>query len=273
MEKRFIVLIDFSACSNSLLKYASQWSAEADAKLLLVHQSIVVAPAFMDPESKESVVRDVNNEALEKLKILAGEIVSEKSEIEYSVSDNHLQLTLERLLQEPYEHLIFVGLKSTSLLKKLFIGNTALEMIDNTNEIVVTIPVEVDRFSHRKIFIAVSDKHPINILALRKLFYSFSTKETSITFFHLTKPGENAHEIEKYLSELAVMFGEDYRANYAIYEGNNPFEDIKKVINNKIDEILVVQKGSRILTDQLFRKFAINELVYEGQTPLIVLPQ
>lgn len=36
--------------------------------------------------------------------------------------------------------------------------------------------------------------------------------------------------------------------------------------------MLVVQKGSRLLTDQLFRQFLINELVYEGQTPLIVLP-
>ena len=44
------------------------------------------------------------------------------------------------------------------------------------------------------------------------------------------------------------------------------------VINNKIDEMLIVQKGSRLLTDQLFRRFLINELVYEGQTPLIVLP-
>jgi hypothetical protein len=57
-----------------------------------------------------------------------------------------------------------------------------------------------------------------------------------------------------------------------IYEGNNPFNDIKKVINNNNGQMLIVQKGSRLLTDHFFRKFLINELVYEGQTPLVVLP-
>ncbi|MNE57231.1 hypothetical protein D3C80_1521830 [compost metagenome] len=68
------------------------------------------------------------------------------------------------------------------------------------------------------------------------------------------------------------MFSDRFNTDFAIYEGNNPFDDIKKIINNKNDEMLIVQKGSRHLTDQLFRKFLINELVYEGQTPLIVLP-
>lgn len=55
---------------------------------------------------------------------------------------------------------------------------------------------------------------------------------------------------------------------HRIYEGSN----IKDVINSKVDELLVVQKGSRLFSDHLFRKFMINELVYEGQTPMIVLP-
>jgi len=76
----------------------------------------------------------------------------------------------------------------------------------------------------------------------------------------------------KNLRELCAMFVDRFNTDFAIYEGNNPFEDIKKVINNKIDELLIVQKGSRLLTDQLFRRFLINELVYEGQTPMIVLP-
>ena len=95
---------------------------------------------------------------------------------------------------------------------------------------------------------------------------------TDITFFYLAKPNEKTKNVEKYLADLTLLFADRYKTDFVVYEGNNAFEDIKKVINNKIDEILVVQKGSRLLTDQLFRKFLINELVYQGQTPLVVLP-
>ena len=83
---------------------------------------------------------------------------------------------------------------------------------------------------------------------------------------------KRANSVKKYLTDLTLFFADRFDTTFAIYEGSNPFSDIKKVINNKIDEILIVQKGSRLLTDQLFRKFLINELVYEGQTPLIILP-
>ncbi|NHW58665.1 universal stress protein, partial [Escherichia coli] len=59
---------------------------------------------------------------------------------------------------------------------------------------------------------------------------------------------------------------------YAIYESNVPSEGIKKVINNNETEILVLQKGNRFVTDHIFRKFLVNELVYVGDIPLVVLP-
>ncbi len=37
-------------------------------------------------------------------------------------------------------------------------------------------------------------------------------------------------------------------------------------------ELRIVQKGLRLLTRPIFRKFLIDELEYEGQTLLIVLP-
>ena len=118
----------------------------------------------------------------------------------------------------------------------------------------------------------VTEKYPLNILELNKFLNFIDNKDTSIIFFYLAKPNEKIIGIEKHLKELKEMFSNRYNTSFAIYEGSNPLEDIKKVINFKIDEMLVIQKGSRLFTDQLFRKFLINELVYEGKTPLIVLP-
>jgi hypothetical protein len=146
----------------------------------------------------------------------------------------------------------------------------ALQVIDSTNNIVVAMPAEINKFSHKHIFVAVTDKHPLNILELNNFLKFIDIK--NITFFYLSKPNETTTGIEKQLGDLAAQFSEEFYTDFAVYEGNNPFEDIQKVINNKTSELLVVQKGSRLLTDQLFRQFLINKLVYEGQTPLVVLP-
>lgn len=272
MKQRFILLIDFSECSGNLLKYAYDWSLQTNAELLLVHQTIAVVPAFAESSTKDDATREANEKALSQLKELAKSLLPSLDKVSYSVSENHLQFTLTQLLAEPFEHLIFVGLKGTGLLKKMLLGSVAIEIIENVNNIVVAMPEEISHFSHEKIFVAVTEKHPLNILALNNFFHFLDQGTTTITFFNLAKPNEAMIEIEKKLSDLSRLFADRFTTTFAIYEGENSFDEIKKVINHKIDELLIVQKGSRLLTDQLFRKFLINELVYKGQTPLIVLP-
>jgi len=272
MKKRFILLIDFSEYSTNLIQYASEWSQLVNAEILLVHQTLVLLPALADHKSSRQITQIATDEALKKLKSLANELIPNTVKVSYSVSESHLQLTIPNLLADSFENLIFVGLKGTGLLKKILLGSVALQIIDNTNNIIVAIPKEIKAFTHEKIFVAVSEKHPLNILELNNFFKFITNQNTKITFFYLTKPNEKSMGIKKQLRELSELFADRFKTEFAIYEGNNPFDDIKKVINNKTDEMLIVQKGSRLLTDQLFRRFLINELVYEGQTPLLVLP-
>lgn len=272
MKKRFIILIDFSEYSSNLIKFACNWNKYVNAELLLVHQNTVLTPVFTDIDNKKSITEESNNQALQKLKVLAKRLIPLTVKVSYFVSECHLELTLLKLLDQPYENLIFVGLKGTGLLKKIFIGSVALEVIDNTKNIVAAIPKGIATFSPEKIFVAVSEKHPLNLLELTGLLDLIDKKKTSIIFFYLSKPNEKTRGTEKLLSDLCELFADRFNTSFTIYEGSSSFDDIKKVINNKVDEILIVQKGSRHLTDRLFRKFLINDLVYEGQTPLIILP-
>ena len=119
---------------------------------------------------------------------------------------------------------------------------------------------------------AVAKKFPFNIIAFNK-FLNFCTRDdTCITFFYLAKPNEKTELMKKKLYDISELFKDKFITKTAIYHSGNLFNDIKDMINIKEEEMLVVQKGSRLLTDQLFRRFLINELVYHGQTPLIVLP-
>ncbi|MBL1215477.1 MAG: universal stress protein [Ignavibacteriae bacterium] len=272
MKKRFIILIDFSEYSKNLLKYAYDWSKQVNAELLLVHQTTVMAPALIDSEIRKAITQHANEEAFIKLQKLAKEVLPPNVKVSYSVSENLLEFTLQKYLAEFFDHIIFVGLKGTGLLKQIFIGSVAVEVINKTKNIIVAMPKEIYKFSHEKIFVAVTEKHPLNISEFKNFLNFVDGGKTSITFFNLYKPSEKNENIQKQLEELSEMFANRFNTSIAVYRGDSSFVDIKKVINNKIDEILVVQKGSRHLTDQLFRKFFINELVFEGQTPLVVLP-
>ncbi|MDX1365725.1 MAG: universal stress protein [Arenibacter latericius] len=272
MKKRFIVLIDFSEYSSDLIKYACDWSKETNAKILLHHQTHAYLPAFAEDDARQYIIQQANDKALEKLKALAEDLIPDTIEVSYYVSEMDFHQTLPELLAEPFENLIFIGLKGTGMLTKLFLGSVALRIIGNTNNTVVAMPKGIDSFSHEKIFVAVGDKKILNLQELDIFFKFIDERNTTITFFHLAKPNEDTSHIKEQLQNLAETYAERFTTNIAIYEANNRVDGIKKVINNKIDEILIVQKGSRILTDQLFRRFLINELVYEGQTPLIVLP-
>jgi len=272
MKKRFIILIDFSEYSSNLIKYAYDWSKQANAELLLVHQTIVLLPALTDYNSKQQIIQHHNEKALDNLKSLVKEFIPQSVKVSFLVSEIHLQTILTKLLAEPFHNLIFTGLKGTGLIKQLFIGNVALQIIEKVKNIVIAMPKEISTFNHEKIFVAVTEKHPLNILELNNFLNFFDKENTCLTFFYLAKPNEKTKGIEKQLNDLYCLFSEKFNTKTVIYEGSNPFEDIKKVINNKEEEMLIIQKGSRLLTDQLFRRFLINELVYEGQTPLIVLP-
>lgn len=272
MKKRFIVLVDFSEHSANLIQYAYDWAKLVDAKLLLYHNNTVVSPALADNETCQSIAQMINEKALDKLRLLSKSALPENANVQYFVSESNLLLTLQDFLEAPFDQLIFTGLKGTGFFKKIFLGSTSIQIIENINNLLVALPKDISRFSPNNLFVAVSENHPLNVLELNKLLNFTGGKTKKITFFYYAKTNENTFAMEKKLRELTLLFGEKYSTGFEIYQGSDAFEKIKLVVNNKTDELLVIQKGSREWTDQLFRKFLINELVYAGETPLVILP-
>lgn len=123
-----------------------------------------------------------------------------------------------------------------------------------------------------KLHIAVSEDFKINTLLLSNFLKLCKKDKPILHFFNLAKQKKNTPEIENLFGHLEMCFGDDYKLEFSVFESENRIEDVKKVISNKDEELLVLQRGSRYLSDQLFRKMMINELVYEGNTPLMVLP-
>ena len=142
MRNRFILLIDFSPYSEHLIRFAYDWAKKVDAEILLLHKTTVMSPVMAPHESKKHLAQIENNNALERLQQCMESTLPKSASAKLIVSERRLVYQLRNLLREPYNHLIFLGLKGTGLLKRVFIGSEALSVIEGIDNPIVAMPQE-----------------------------------------------------------------------------------------------------------------------------------
>ncbi|MRR17385.1 MAG: universal stress protein [Deltaproteobacteria bacterium] len=272
MKNRFIVLIDFSESSHGLLRFAHNWSKSAEADLVLVHHTSVLLPAMTPTESRRKLTMDANRDAVNKLKVFAETVVPEGTSVKFIASEKPLVALLGQLLQTHYNHLVFLGIKKTGLLKRMLVGSEAVKIIDGVDNLIVAMPQDAICCTPESVHVAVQKNIPLNVFEFNK-FLKFTGEDIhTIAFFSLIAPGDDREATEKYLKELTALYSDKRDTSYELYRGDAESAGLKNLISQKKDDFIVVQRGSRLFVDQMFRKFLISELVYEGRTPLIILP-
>lgn len=273
MKNRFIVLVDLSSDSEYLIQFAYRWSKNISADMLLVHNTVLMLPALTPYESKIKLTKIANQEALDKLRNLAQTALPGVLSIGFLVSEKPLVHQLRTLLRGPlFSNLVFLGLTKKGLLEKLFIGSEAVKVIDGIDNLIVAVPLNPECCSPETIHVAVQKNSPINILDFNKFLNFRKGSIKQIVFFSVLEPGDDWNAAEKYLRDLTELYSDRYSAAYEMYKTQSGLQDMKRIILNKKDEFIVVQRGSRLFLDQIFRKFLINDLVYEGHIPLAILP-
>jgi hypothetical protein len=272
MKNRFVVLIDFSPYSEHLIQFAYDWGNRVGAEILLVHNTIVMSPVMAPHESKIQLTRIANRDALEKLQRCTETLLPKGVSVKRLVSERKLVYQLRALLREPYNNLVFVGLKGTGLLKKIFIGSEAVRVIDSIDNLIVAMPRNADCCSRESVHVAVQKNYPLNVIDFNKFLNFAGDQVRKIVFFSVITHDDDPDSTENYLRDLVGSYSDRSHTSYEMYEGKSGFADLKKVIAGKKNEFIVVQKGSRMFLDQIFRKYLINELVYEGNIPLVILP-
>jgi len=272
MNNRFIILVDLSSDAEYLIQFAYNWSRTIGADMLLVHNTVIMLPALTPYESKIKLTKIANREALDKLRNLAQTALPGVMSIGFLVSEKPLVHQIRTLLRGPFNNLVFLGLSKKGLLEKLFIGSEAVKVIDGIDNLIVAVPLNPECCSPETIHVAVQKNSPINIIDFNKFLNFRNDSIKQIVFFSVLEPGDDWNDAEKYLKDLTDLYSGRYSAAYEMYKAQSGFQDLKRIIFNKKDEFIVVQRGSRLLLDQIFRKFLVNDLVYEGHIPLVILP-
>jgi hypothetical protein len=272
MKSRFIVLIDISEYSDQLIKFAYDWSKKINAKIVMVHSTPVILPALTSYESRKTLTANANSDALKKLTELTEAVIPQESSIRHLASEKPLVNIVRQLLEGHYSHLVFLGIKETGLLKKMFLGSEAVKIIDGIDNVIVAIPQNAVCRLPESIHVAVQKKYALNTFEFDKFLKFTGAEVKKIIFFSFITSADDAGAAEKYLKELVELYSDKRYATYELYRGQDELISLKKLITAKKNEFIVIQRGSRMLFDQIFRTFLVNELIYEGQTPLIILP-
>lgn len=266
-RNRIIVLIDFSKNTGNLIDFAYKVAKLNNSKVIFVHQVAGIVPALADEASRIEILNYEIEEARVSLNHLSkGRIKDE----DFTVSHKPLLSTLQDLQNENYSDWVLTGLKRTKPLKRLLIGSTILKIIDESSLLTLAVPVYKDLSVPHKLHIGVTALYPLNKFQLENVLLSFKDHVTQVEFFTLLKEDEDEAASREYLLELQQEY-ETYKPGIELYKGKEAHEQLKTSMTNTEDSFLVLQQGSRSLTDKLFRSFMINDLVYDAQTPLIVL--
>lgn len=274
MRNRFIILVDFSDYSVNQIRFAKDWSNITNGEIILVHHTTPLTPTMTDDKSKEEIRMNTNRTAREELIKLASQTVSDISNFGYLASEKDIDEILNDLLKEQqFNNIVLIGLRGTNnTFRKILMGSFALNIIEQTKNIVVTLPKDASKFEGNSLFVGVNTAYPVNLKQFDKLLVSFGKKIPSIHFFSVIKKGENKSESETYLDELKKRYEDKAGITLGILEGDDVLTEIKNLLENHPNRLLVTQKGSRFLADKIFRRFLINDLMHEGNIPLVILP-
>jgi nucleotide-binding universal stress UspA family protein len=273
MNPRLMVLIDFSPQTEVILKLAKRWSEIIKAEILLIHQVTYAVPALADSDTRTKIIQFEKGKVNTELNNLIRKHFGKTDTVDFEIFEKNLIPSLKKLVGKKFNDIVMLGTEGSGILKKYFMGSTALKIIDELNWLTITVPPFYETHFPQTLTVAVTHKYPLN----RKIFSNFlGTIQNFIEqvhFLSIVTPGENVKKAHEYLLNLTQECEHNIPCTYDLFEGSSAFDAVKNFVLDNPNTLLVVQKGSRNLSDHLFRKFFINDLVYDSSLPLIIIPQ
>ena len=165
-----------------------------------------------------------------------------------------------------------IGTGRSGIFKKYFMGSMALKIIDELNGVTIAVPPDFETHFPHNLTIAVTYKYPLNRNAFSTFLGAIKNFIESVHFISIVLPGEKLNKAHEYLLNLTHECEHNIHCTYDIFEGESAFQEIKNFVMDNPNTMLVVQKGSRTISDHFLRKFLINDLVHDNSLPLIVIP-
>jgi hypothetical protein len=272
MKTRLFVLLDFSVYSKAELLLAKKWSEWYDLEIIVLHQMEAILPSLADKELRLKIIYDQKRELAKLWFDLHEEVFGRSNPIKFEILHDPLIAYLETNINPMGNDLIIMGIKGSGKLKQIFIGSMVNMVVEQLNQLTIAVPKNLDDFEPNTLIISVHPKYALNENAFEKFLKIIPKSIVTLKFISVLTDQDDENNIKSYLSMLTHKPRRNFEISSTMYSGKNPLEEIKNHLGGRNDFLLMVQKGSRTFTDKLFRKFMVNELVYDGSIPMVILP-
>jgi hypothetical protein len=272
MSRKLYVLLDFSVYSKSELQLAKKWTDWYGLEIVVLHEMEMPLPTIASYEQRLKILYDQKREVSKLWFPLVEEVFGDSQLLKFEILDEPLITYLKKNIGSSGEDLIMMGLKGSGKLKQIFIGSMVNMVVEQLNQITIAVPKNLGDFEPNQLLVSVHPKFDFNDEAFKKLMEVIPKSIQSILFMSVANEEDDKEEIRNFLTHISSRIYMDLQLKTIIFSGSDAFSEIKNHFTGRNDFILVLQKGSRSFTDKMFRKFLVNELVYDGSIPLIILP-
>ncbi|MCH6201857.1 universal stress protein [Aquiflexum sp. LQ15W] len=269
---KLYVLLDFSEYSKAELLLAKKMNEWYGHEIVVVHQMDLIVPSLANPDLRLKIIYEQQREISRQWFSLRDSVFDKFSMIKYEIIEDPLVEFLENNLDAAGLDIIMMGLKGSGNLKQIFLGSTVTKIIEHLNRIVIAVPKSLENFEPTKLLVSVHPNFEFNHGSF-EVFLKYIPKSIhTIEFMTVARENDDIVEIEDFLKKLTIKEYGNLVNRFVLFKGEDVFSQIKTSITQNKEYFLVVQKGGRTFTDKLFRKFMVNELVFDGSIPMIVLP-
>lgn len=245
--KRILAPTDFSECSQSAIKVATQIAQKANAQLDLLH--LLHVPEFIHRPKSETVERSgdfeiAKTEALEKLESLEVEI--QKNNVRTN-SFLGLEATIQEITKHVKDHeidLVVMGSHGSSGFQEAFLGSNTQKVLRKTKTPVLVLKDLPEKIDFQHIVFASSFREDVHdaflkILGFAKLFGA------TIHLLYINMPYN--FEISSNSMKRMQEFSEQYPGNNFQLHIYNAFDEESGILKfshaNDIDLIATTTHG------------------------------
>jgi len=266
---RIVVIVDLSEGTENLIDFGLHLSKMMKAKILFVHQVIGMFPAMTEKDYRDKIYKTEIEDVKSKLSVLVNGRVYVNEH--FVVSEKPLLTMLSEIKSEYYTDWVVGGMKESTLLKRILIGSTFTKIVDNSDLLIVAVPVSRPVNIPKKILIAVTHEYALNIAYLTHVLSAFQDAIMDVQFFSIVNEEKDGELEHRNLLHLQNKFS-IYHPKISLLKGDDKFKELKKYLENTENTFLILQEGNRSFLDDLLRKYMINEIIHSVSIPLIILP-
>jgi|GEM_PF-5930879 nucleotide-binding universal stress UspA family protein len=267
-QLRVVALADSSPYADDVLYMAHNLSRWTGGELLVLSEAEAMTSGMLDNEMKARMKADAVQATRDRLgaRIAA---LGMKAEVRVVVGG----LLDDALAAMSGPGFFVAGIKGTGVLRRILIGSTVVKLIERSPVPVMAVPRGERLTAPLHLYVGVAPGEPFDTAPLHRLLVDLGGNVGHVSFFSVTSDDDRAQAVAlEGLRRVEADRAFTVPTDVQVLPGELGLAELKDHVASDPHALLVLRKGGRELSDQLFRRFFINDLVYAGKAPMVVLP-